>query len=198
MNYFHIFFNLKFLTLISLLFFGANAQALQSLDHIVAVINDNVVTNVELQQRIKDFKLQMSKKGVNIPNNDVMQKQVLERILMDRVQMQLAQAQGIQIDDLSLNRMLEDIAKKNNLSLDELRISLQKEGLDYEQFREQTRQDVIIRQLQKRMVFDRVRVSQQEIDQFLEQQTASGNNTSEKYHIVTFLLLPLKQPVLKT
>jgi peptidyl-prolyl cis-trans isomerase SurA len=174
--------------LTALLVFSANTQALQSLDHIIAIINDNVVTHVELQQRVNDFKRQMSAKGVNIPSNEIMQKQVLERILMDRVQMQLAKAQGIQIDDLSLNRMLEDIARRNKLTLDDLRISLKKDGINFEQFREQTRQDITIRQLQKRMVFDRVRVSQQEIDQFLEQQSATGNNSSEKYHIGHILI----------
>lgn len=180
--------NLIKLGLLSLLTFSANSQALQSLDHIVAVINDNVITHVELQQRIKDFKRQMTAKGVNIPNEEVMQKQVLERVLMDRIQMQLAKAQGIQIDDVSLNRMLEDIAKRNKLSLDQLRISLNEDGINFDQFREQTRQDVVIRQLQRRMVFDRVQVSEQEIDQFLEQQEASGNNTSEKYNLAHILI----------
>jgi len=176
------------LGLLSLLAFSANTQALQSLDHIVAVINDSVITHVELQQRVKDFKRQMTAKGVNIPNDNVMQKQVLERILIDRIQMQLAKAQGIQIDDLTLNRMLEDIARRNKVTLDKLRISLQKDGISFEQYREQTRQDLIVSQLQKRMVFDRVRVSEQEIDQFLEQQAESGNNTSEKYHLAHILI----------
>jgi len=188
----HPFLNLKSVTLsiilTSLLAFSVNTQALQNLDHIVAIINDNVVTHVELQQRVKDFKRQMSTKGVNIPDDDIMQKQVLERILMDRVQMQLAKAQGIQIDDLSLNRMLEDIARRNKITLDNMRLSLQKDGINFEQFREQTRQDITIRQLQKRMVFDRVRVSQQEIDQFLEQQAATGNDSHEKYHLGHILI----------
>ena len=176
------------LSLLSLFVFSTTTQALQSLDHIVAVINDNVITHVELQQRIKDFKRQMNAKGVNIPNDNIMQKQVLERILIDRIQMQLAQAQGIQIDDLLLNRMIEDVARRNKMTLDNLRISLQKDGISFDQYREQTRQDLIVSQLQKRMVFDRVRVSDQEIDQFLEQQKSSGNNASEKYHLAHILI----------
>jgi len=186
------FLNLKsfklIITLTGLLIFSTNTQALKNLDHIVAIINDNVITHVELQQRVEDFKRQMSAKGVNIPGDDIMQKQVLERILMDRVQMQLAKAQGIQIDDLSLNRMLEDMASRNKLTLDSMRLELQKDGINFDRFREQTRQDITIRQLQKRMVFDRVRVSQQEIDQFLDQQTATGNNTHEKYHLGHILI----------
>lgn len=172
----------------ALLVFIPCAQALQSLDHIVAIINDNVVTHVELQQRVKDFKRQMSAKGVNVPDDAVMQKQVLERVLMDRIQMQLAKAQGIKIDDLNLNRMLEDMASRNKMTLDGMRLSLQEDGVAFDQFREQTRQSITIRQLQKRMVFDRVRVSQQEIEQFLEQQAASGNNTSEKYQLAHILI----------
>ena len=178
----------KFSILITLLTFSSGTQALQSLDRIIAVVNDDVVTHIELTQRVDDFKRQMTAKGVKIPGDEVMKKQVLERVLMDRIQMQLAKAQGIQIDDLSLNRVLEDIAKRNKLTLNNLRDSLQKDGISFDQFREQTRQDITIRQLQKRMVFDRVRVSPQEIDQFLELQTATGNNTSEKYHIAHILI----------
>jgi peptidyl-prolyl cis-trans isomerase SurA len=179
---------LKSLVLLSLLSISTNTHALQSLDHIIAIVNDNVITHVELQQRVKDFKRQMSSNGINIPAESIMQKQVLERILIDRIQMQLAKKQGIQIDDISLNKMLENIAQRNKLSLDSLRISLQQDGISFAQFRAQTRQDLVIQQLQKRMVYDRVRVSQQEIDQFLEQQKASGNNRSKKYRLGHILI----------
>ena len=178
----------KYLSLLSLLTFSINIHALQKLDYIVAVVNDDVITHVELQERINDFKRQMSAKGINIPDDKTMQKQVLERVLIDNIQMQLAKSQGIQIDDIFLNKTIEDIARRNKISMDELRASLVDDDISFEQFRTQTRRDLIVHQLQKRMVYDRVRVSQQEINQFLERQSASGNNTNEKYHLSHILV----------
>jgi len=178
----------KLFLLLLLLLPCSPSQALQQLDYIVAVVNEGVITNQELQNRIKDFERQIKAKGSTIPDAKVMRKQVLERMLLDSVQMQLAKLQGIHIDDITLNRMLENIAQQNKRTLDDLRILLQSEGIDFEQFREQTRRDITIRQLQKRMVYDRIRISDQEVEQFLEQQKQSGKNANDKYHIAHILI----------
>ncbi len=178
----------KLLLSLLLLLSALSSQALQQLDYIVAVVNEGVITNQELQDRIKDFERQIKAKGSAIPNAKIMRKQVLERMLLDSAQMQLAKLQGIHIDDITLNRMLENVARQNKMTLDDLRISLQSEGIDFEQFREQTRKDVTIRQLQKRMVYDRIRISDQEVEQFLEQQKQSGKDANDKYHIAHILI----------
>jgi len=164
------------------------SQALQQLDYIVAVINEDVITNQELQNRIKDFEQKIQEKGSAIPDEEIMRKQVLERMLLDSAQMQLAKLQGIHIDDITLNRMLEKLAHQNKRTLDDLRISLQSQGINFEQFREQTRKDITIRQLQKRMVYDRINISDQEVDLFLDQQKQSGKNGNDKYHIAHILI----------
>ena len=180
--YYKLFFSLL------LLLPGMPSQALQQLDYIVAVINEDVITNQELKNRIKDFERKMKTKGSTVPNANIMRKQVLERMLLDSAQMQLAKLQGIQIDDIALNRMLEELASQNKRTLDELRLSLQAEGMNFEQFREQTRRDITIRQLQQRMVYDRIRISDQEVEQFLEQQKTSGKNATDKYHVAHILI----------
>ncbi|HEY9051793.1 MAG TPA: SurA N-terminal domain-containing protein, partial [Gammaproteobacteria bacterium] len=174
-----------FIFLFSLLS-SSNLLALQPLDHIVAIVNDNVITHQELQQRINDFKQQLIQRNASLPDDDVMQKQVLERMIVDDIQLQLAQAQGIQIDDLTLNRMLESIAQRNRTTLDDMRKRMQADGIDFDSFKEQTRKDMIIGQIQQRMVYARVQVSSQEIDQFMEQQKQAGSN--DKYHIAHILI----------
>jgi peptidyl-prolyl cis-trans isomerase SurA len=163
-------------------------QALQQLDYIVAVVNEGVITNNELQSRIKEFERKIKAQGSTLPSSSVMRKQVLERMLLDSAQMQLAKLQGIHIDDISLNSMLESIARQNKRTLDDLRISLQAEGINFKDFREQTRRDITIRQLQKRMVYDRIRISEQEVDQFLDQQKQSGESANDKYHVAHILI----------
>lgn len=100
----------------------------------------------------------------------------------------MAKAQGIYIDNLSLNKALEGIAKSNRTTLDSMRRMLEEKGISYKSFREQTRKDMIIRQLQKRMIYSRVKVSPQEIDIFLEQQKASGDAANDKYHLAHILI----------
>ena len=171
-----------------MLAYSTQGLALESLDRIIAVVNEDVITHQELQQRINDFKRQMTMKGAAIPAENILQRQVLERMILDSIQLQMAKAQGIRIDDLTLNRMLENIARNNKTSLDDLRRSLQGEGINYSSVREQTRDDMIIRQLQHRMVFSRVDVSEQEISQFLEQQIQAGASADDKYHIGHILI----------
>ena len=165
---------------------SSNLLAVQPMDHIVAIVNENVITHQELQQRIKDFKQQLLQRNASLPDDDVMQKQVLERMIVDDIQLQLAQAQGIQIDDLTLNRMLESVAQRNRTTLDDMRKRMQADGIDFDNFKEQTRKDMMIGQIQQRMVYARVQVSSQEIDQFMEQQKQSGS--SDKYHIAHILI----------
>lgn len=181
---------MKFVTRLFIFLFtlisSSNLLALQPLDHIVAIVNDNVITYQELQQRINDFKQQLAQRNAPLPDDDVMQKQVLERMIVDDIQLQLAQAQGMQVDDLTLNRMLESIAERNRTSLEDMRQRLQADGIDFESFKEQTRKDILIGQIQQRMVYARVQVSSQEIDQFMEQQKQSGS--SDRYHIAHILI----------
>lgn len=161
-------------------------QALQKLDHIVAIVNDDVITYQALQQKTAEFKQQLLRKKGRVPSNEIMQKQVLERMITDSAQLQLAKSQGINIDDISLNKIINEIAENNKTTLSKMQKSLQKDGIDFDYFREQTRNDMIIRQLQQRMVFNRINVTSNEVEQFLEQQNQTG--ASEKYHLAHILV----------
>ena len=177
------------LTLISTLaLFSGRVSAIEELDSIAIVVNDNIISTQEVSNRLNDFKRQLDLQGKKLPPLNLLKKQVVERMIIDSIQLQLAKAQGIHIDDLTLNKALDGIAKNNKTSLNEMRRTLQSKGINFESFREQTRKDMMIRQIQQRMIYSRVKVSQQEIDIFLEQQKQSGQKANDKYHLAHILI----------
>jgi len=178
-------FTLGFICLLSL---PTTGYALEELDSVAIIVNDEIISTQQLDQRFNDFKRQIKLQGQSLPDEQLLKKQVIERMILDSIQLQLAKAQGIYVDDLSLNQALENIAKNNNTSLDGLRRMLQSKGLNYEDFREQTRKEMIIRQLQQRVIYSSVKVSPQEIDSFLEQQKKSGDTANDKYHLAQILI----------
>ena len=177
-----------FVLAILLISTSINSHALQQLDRIIAVVNDDVITESEFKQKINVFKHQLAASNKKIPNEAALNKQILERLILDEIQMQLATSQGIIIDDIMLNRMMEDLARGNKLTLEKLRASVIKQGQSFDDFREQTRKELSIQQLQKRMVYDRINISEQEVEQFIELQKQSGNIANDKYHIGHILI----------
>jgi peptidyl-prolyl cis-trans isomerase SurA len=139
--------------------------AIKPLDHIVVIVNDDVITNTMLNNRINDFRKQLDLSQLSRIEPETLKKQVLERMIRDMIQIQQAKLFGITVDDLMLNRMLEQLAKSNNMSLETFRETIESEGMNYTRFREQTRDDEIIKQLQQRTVNSKINVSDQEIQQ---------------------------------
>ena len=180
----------KFYTVITalcLILISENIMAQQALDKIVAVVNDDVITKNELDTRIADFIVQLKLDKNSSKQMKALSKQVLERMIITQIQMQMAKQMGITIDDISLNRVIENIAQSNNLSLIKLKETLTKDGIEFSRFREQTRQDLIIKQLQKRMVSNKISISDQEIQRFIDNKLTK-NNTTEKYQIQHILI----------
>ncbi|MCK5262026.1 MAG: peptidylprolyl isomerase, partial [Gammaproteobacteria bacterium] len=180
----------KFYTVITalcLILISENIMAQQALDKIVAVVNDDVITKNELDTRIADFIVQLKLDKNSSKQMKALSKQVLERMIITQIQMQMAKQMGITIDDISLNRVIENIAQSNNLSLIKLKETLTKDGIEFSRFREQTRQDLIIKQLQKRMVSNKISISDQEIQRFIDNKLTKNNKT-EKYQIQHILI----------
>ena len=170
-----------------LLSYALNVNALQSLDSIAVIINEDVITKNELQERVEYFEKQIRLSSGSVSDMNGLRKQVLERMIRDKIQLQMAGQLGIQIDDISLNRMIDAMAKKNNMTLSQLRATLKQEGIDFADFRTQSRDELIIQQLQQRMVADKVAVTEQEIAQFLES-NAKKDNTDISYHLLHILI----------
>jgi len=142
---------------------------LKPLDEIIVVVNEDVITKTMLDNRVVDFRKQLELSQLSRLDPEALKKQVLERMIRDTIQLQLAKQFGITVDDLMLNRMLEQLAKTNKMSLEDFRDTIETQGLSYARFREQTRDEIIINQLQQRVVASKINVSDQEIRQYIDQ-----------------------------
>ncbi len=161
--------------------------AIKPLDHIIVVVNDDVITYAMLEDRVKDFHKQLELSQLSRIEPEALKKQVLERMIRDTIQIQRAKLFGITVDDLMLNRMLEQLAKSNKMSLEMFRDTIESEGINYTRFREQTRDEIIIKQLQERIVVSKINVSDQEIQQFIEQ-NESSDSSDVTYHLRHILI----------
>lgn len=172
-----------YLTLLLLLATHITIAGIKPLDHIVVVVNDDVITNTMLENRVDDFRRQLELSQLSRIDTATLKKQVLERMIRDKIQLQQAKQLGITVDDLMLNRMLEQLAKSNKLTLEEFRNRLQLEGINYTRFREHSRDELIIKQLQQRVVASKINVSEQEIQQYIEQnENLDASKTSFHLH----------------
>jgi peptidyl-prolyl cis-trans isomerase SurA len=157
-----------------------------TLDRIVAVVNGDVVTQLELNGRLNMVIQQLQKQGTPLPPREVLEKQLLERIIMDRVQLQFAQETGLKVDDAQLDKTLQRIAQENNLSQAQFRAALEKDGIDFGKFREDIRKEVIMARLREREVDNRIAVSDGEVDNYLNSRSEAlgGGNEFNLAHIL--------------
>lgn len=147
------------------------------LDRIAALVNEDVITHSELEARLQQV-------ARNLPDGrqppmEVLRSQVLDRMIIERLQLQFAEQIGIRIDDGTLNRTMQEIARGNNLSLPAFREQLLAEGIDYDDFREQIRDEMTITRLRQRQVDSRVSVSDREIDDFIASQAGAVDRDVE-------------------
>jgi peptidyl-prolyl cis-trans isomerase SurA len=153
--------------------------SVKPLDRIVAVVNTDVITRLELDERVQIAKQQIGKQGAPLPPTDVLERQLLERMILDRAQLQLAQETGVKVDDVLLDKTILRIAQENKLTFNQFRAQLEKEGISYSKFREDIRKEVQLSRLREREVDNRVNVSEGEIDNLLSQRQSSPGSGGE-------------------
>jgi peptidyl-prolyl cis-trans isomerase SurA len=146
-------------------------------DRIVAVVNDEVITYRELQQRVARVTAQLRGQGAPLPSPDVLARQVLERMITEKVQLQFAKESGVTVDEGELDRTISAIAAQNRLSPADFRRAVEREGFGWESFRESIRNEMLISRLREREVDRKIVVSDAEVDAFLE---ANEANTGEQ------------------
>ena len=178
-----------FKNLIQLLFLAAvltaacqlNVQAAEviKLDRIVAIVDQTVVTEQELESRIATVTAQFKKQGTELPAENILRKQILERLITDTLQIQYAAQTGLKVDDNQLDKTIERIAEQNQMTLTEFSEALAKDGVSMRKFRSDIRNEITIARLREREVDGRVNVSESEIDNFLTSQAASNENQDE-------------------
>jgi peptidyl-prolyl cis-trans isomerase SurA len=157
-------------------------------DAIVAVVNSDVITSRELEERIRMIERRMQQQKVQLPARELLQKQVLERLIINRAQMQLARESGIRIDDLMLDRSVARIAESNNLSVQELRDQLERDGMSFARFREEIREEITLQRLREREVDNKLQITESEVDNFLAASSGNMENASQEVNIAQILV----------
>jgi len=158
------------LALLTLLVSAGADAAVQPLDSIVAVVNDDVIVRSELQSEVNLVLPELKARGTAIPSEQVLEKQVLDRLILKRLQLQRAKTLGIEVDDATLTEAMASIAARNGMSLEQLRSTLEAGGVSFDDFRKDTQSQIITSRLQQQEVYKNVRVSDAEVDRFLQRE----------------------------
>ncbi len=155
-------------------------------DRIVAVVGTDVITYVELRGRLATALKQLQKQGTPLPPQDVLERQMLERLIMDRAQLQYAKESGMRVDDTQLDQAIGRIAAGNKMTVPQFQAALEKDGVQYASFREEIRNEMIAVRLREREVDSKLVISDGEIDNYLANQVTSNN--SEEVQLAHILL----------
>ncbi len=157
-----------------------------TLDRIVAVVNDEVITRNDLNERISLAEAQLRRQGTPAPARPILERQLLERMIADRAQIQFGRENGLRIDDLELDRAIARIAEDNKMTVPQMREALVRDGLPFVKFREDIRSQIIMARLREREVDDKIVITESEIDNMLAnpQQQAAGADEFEVSHIL--------------
>jgi peptidyl-prolyl cis-trans isomerase SurA len=143
---------------------SAQALSLDPIDGIVAVVEEDVILRSELNRAVANIRTQFANREDQLPPPDVLEKQVLERLIVMRLQLQRAEAAGVRISDIELEQAISRIAQQNQISLEQLRAQLTRDGVSYDEFRQQLREELTAQRLRQTLVQSRVAVSDTEID----------------------------------
>jgi peptidyl-prolyl cis-trans isomerase SurA len=156
------------------------------LDRIVAIVGDGVVLDSDLETQIGAVSERLRAQKLDLPPQNVLRQQVLERLVVQEIQLQRAQHDGVKVSDETLNAALADVARRNNMTLSQLPQALSEQGLDYGAYREDLRKEITLTMLRQRDVLDRISITPKEIDQYLDKQAKkpSANNEYNVSHIL--------------
>jgi peptidyl-prolyl cis-trans isomerase SurA len=151
----------------------ALGQAAQLVDRIVAVVNKDVITLSELNAAVGTVERQLRRQGTPAPPRAVLERQMLERLIVDKAQLQRARDTGIRIDELQLDRAVQRIAENNKLTLADFRRALERDGVPFDAWRQDLREQIMVSRLRERDVDEKIQVSDSEVDLFLEEMKAN-------------------------
>jgi len=158
------------------------------LDRVVAIVDDEALTQFEIDTQKKAALASMKQSNLTPPAPDVLDKQVLDRLITERAVMHFAKENGVKVDDTQVERAIQRIAQDNKMSLDDFRKAIAKEGLTYDKYREDIRKEIVIQRLRDREVDQRISVSDVEVDAFLASQEAQAGGDVE-YKVSHILVL---------
>lgn len=157
------------------------------LDQVVAVVNDDVILQSQLEARINTIVGRLSAQGTGLPPRDILEERVLEQLITESIQLQMADRAGMRISDNELNETMASIARRNNMTLEQFEQQLGEEGVTYREAREQIRNEMITSRVQQRQVGNRVRVTDREVENYLAATAGQGRSNVE-YELAHILI----------
>lgn len=163
----------------------------QSLDRIVAVVNEGVVLQSEVDGQVALIMARLREQGGQMPPERVIRQQVLERLVLQEIQLQRAKRLGVTVADEMLNNALRDVARRNNVPFDQMPALLAAQGMDYASYRDDMRREITLSLLRQRDVLPRIYVSPRELEQALEREAAQADLNAE--FDVSHILLSLPE-----
>jgi peptidyl-prolyl cis-trans isomerase SurA len=161
------------------------------LDRVAAVVNDGVVLSSELDEQIVAISERLRTQKLELPPQNVLRQQVLERLVLEQIQLQRADKAGMKIPDEALNNALQEVAQQNHIELSKLPEALAAQGIDYPSYRNSMRKELTLSLLRQRDVLQRISVTPHEIDQYLEKQKNAPSAASE--YNVSHILIAVPQ-----
>lgn len=185
-----------FLTLLCCVFYMANIFAVTEnakvtpIDRVVAIVNNDVITEAQLTKQINIMKNQMQQANMQIPPDKILRKKILQQLIDQLLQVQIAKSTGIRVSNHQLNAALHRLAAQRKISVSDLYKAVQKAGWTIQGFRKQIREQIAIEELQRREVASRISISEQEVNDYLHAVKSRDKSVLKEYHLQN-ILIPL-------
>jgi peptidyl-prolyl cis-trans isomerase SurA len=176
----------EFLLTLLLALASPSWAAPNAIDHIVAVVNDEVITRLELSRRYDEVIQSLAQKNTPLPPRPMLEKQLLDRMVTERALQQHARNTGIRVDPVQIERTLQRIAAQNKMELPELKAMLEKEGQSIDRFRDNVRDEILVARARERDVDNKITVGDAEIEGYL--QTQAQQNADTEYNFAQILI----------
>jgi peptidyl-prolyl cis-trans isomerase SurA len=158
------------------------------LDRIVAIVDKNAITEQELEAKVRTVSDQLTKQGKQLPQERILKKQILERLIVDSIQLQLAAERGIKVNEIQLEKTIERIAEQNQMSIETFKTALANDGISYTAFREDMRNEITIARLKESEINNRINISEGEVDNYLTTQENSKDGKQEEFELSQILI----------
>ena len=162
------------------------AFRVKPIDHIVAVVNNDIITSNELNDRMRLVESQLQSQKIQVPPRDVLEKQILERMINERVQLQFASETGIRVDETTLDNAIQRIAAGNQMPVEQLRQALERDGVSFSKFRGEIRNEILLARIKEREADNKVVVTDSELESYFASQAHKGGDT--EYNLAHILV----------
>jgi peptidyl-prolyl cis-trans isomerase SurA len=164
---------------------------IEMLDQVVAIVDDDVILASELKESLETVRATLEARGMEMPEEEVLVRETLDRLILDSIQMQLANRYGVRIPDQQLDEAMTRLARQNSLTLEQFRVAVEQSGQNYAMMREDLRDDLAIQRVQQGNVMRNINISEQEIDNFLNTEEGEAM-TQPEYRVIQALLASSK------